>query len=84
MPPDWVILMALGGLFILLGIVAILWGRHEEQSYYHAITTRRDLREFLVHWPPRIEPGALKVGGWIAIVVGLVVLGLGSKFWLGK
>ncbi len=75
---DWVILMGLGGLFILLGLGAIIWGRREEKSYYDAISTRSDVREYVEHWPERPEPGALKVGGWIAITIGVLMLAAGG------
>ncbi len=71
---DWLIPLGVGGLFILLGLAAILWGRREEKSYDHSLSTRADLREFMEHWPSRPQPGSLKVGGWIAVIVGLVVL----------
>lgn len=79
---EWYWLMGFGGLFILLGIGAILWGRNEEKSYFNAIASRIDVREFLNHWPPRPEPGALKIGGRIAITVGLLMLIIGGIFWL--
>ncbi len=79
---DWFILMGMGGLFILLGLVAIIWGRREEKSYYDSLSTRHDAREFLEHEPERPEPGALKIGGWIAIAVGLVMVAMGGAFWL--
>ena len=50
---DWLMVIALGGVFVLLGIVALLWGRHEEKSYYDAIATRPDAREYLNHSPYR-------------------------------
>ncbi len=71
---DWLMPVGVGGLFILLGLAAILWGRREEKSYDYLLSTRADLREFMEHWPPRPQPGSLKVGGWIAVIVGLVVL----------
>ncbi len=80
--PEWFVLIGSGGLFILLGIGAILWGRSEEKNYYNAISTRTDVREFLNHWPPRPEPGALKIGGRIAIIIGLLLLIIGGIFWL--
>ncbi len=79
---EWLVLIGMGGLFILLGIGSIMRGRSEEKSYYDTISTRLDVREFLNHWPPRVEPGALKIGGRIAIVVGLVLLIIGGIFWL--
>ena len=79
---DWFILMGLGGLFILLGLAAIFWGKQEEKSYNSSLSTHADMREYLEHWPPRPEPGALKVGGWIAIATGLILLALGGAFLL--
>lgn len=79
---DWLILMGMGGLFILLGVGAIIWGRSEEKGYYNAISRRYDVREFLEHLPLRPQPGALKIGGWIAIAVGVVMLVMGIIYWL--
>jgi hypothetical protein len=79
---DLWILIGLGGLFILLGVGAFFWGRGEEKSYYKAISTRTDIREYMEHTPERPEPGGLKVGGLIAIFVGLVMLIMGGAFWL--
>lgn len=76
------IFVGLGGLFVLLGLVAILWGRGEEKSYYNAIANLRDVREYIDHTPERPEPGALKAGGVIAIVIGLVLAVMGGAFWL--
>ena len=76
------ILMGMGGLFSLLGLAALFWGRHEEKSYYDSVSSHHDAREFLEHWPPRPEPGALKMGGWIAIGLGLLMLVMGGAFLL--
>ena len=76
------ILMGMGGLFILLGLGAIIWNRREEKSYYDSLTTRPDMREYLEHWPQRSEHGALKIGGWIAIAIGVLMLAMGGGFWL--
>ena len=79
---DWFILMGMGGLFILLGLAAIIWGRGEEKDYYDSLFTRNDVRESLERSPERPEPGALKIGGRIAIGVGLLMIVLGGAFWL--
>ncbi len=76
------ILMGLGGLFILLGLAGIIWGKREEKSYYDSLSTRPDVREFLEHWPQRPEPGAVKIGGWIAMAIGLLMLVMGGGFLL--
>jgi uncharacterized membrane protein len=79
---DWLILICMGGGFIVLGLIGILWGRYEEKKYFEAIAERRDVREFMSHWPERPQPGALRVGGWISIVLGVLLLVVGLILWL--
>ena len=80
--PDYFILMGMGGLFILLGLAAIIWGKTEEKGYYSSLSTRTDMREYLEHSPQRPESGALKVGGWIAMAIGLLMVVMGGAFLL--
>ncbi|MFC1900938.1 hypothetical protein ACFLYN_05025 [Chloroflexota bacterium] len=79
---DSIVLMVMGGLFILLGVIAFIWGKKEERTYYDTLSTRPDTREFMDHWPPRPQFGALKIGGWIAIAVGLMMTIWGLVTWL--
>ncbi len=79
---DWLIVMGMGGVFILLGLATFFWGKGEEKSYYDSISGRTDVREYLEHWPHRPEPEALKIGGWIAISIGLLMLAIGGLLWL--
>jgi hypothetical protein len=80
--PDHFMLMGLGGLFILLGVVGIIWGGREEKGYYNSMSTRPDVREYLEHSPEPPEPGALKIGGRIAIILGVLMLAGGGALWL--
>ena len=77
---DSFIMMGIGGLFLLLGIIAFLWARSEERGLNYDLSQRPDLREFITRWPIRVEPGALRVGGWIFITIGLVLIILGGIF----
>ncbi len=79
---DSFVLMGMGGLFVLLGIAAIIWGKREEKIYYDTLATRPDTREFLERWPRRPQFGALKIGGWIAIAVGVLMIVWGFASWL--
>jgi len=80
---EYFILMGVGGLFLVIGLIAFFWGKQEEKRYFDAIATRtNDLREFMAHWPPRPQPGASKTGGWIAIAIGVVLLVIGLALWL--
>ena len=78
---DCFIMMGIGGFFVLLGMVLIFWGRGEEKGYYDSLAARPDAREFLEHWPERPRVGAMKIGGWIALAVGLVLAVVGGAFW---
>ena len=75
---DLNILLGVGGLFILLGLAAIFWGKSEEKRYFNNIATRQDSREFLEGWPRRPQFGSLQAGGWIAIAVGVLMLIIGG------
>ncbi len=79
---DLVIPMVMGGLFILLGLGVVFWDRREQKSYYDAISTRGDVREYMEQSPKRPELGALKIGGIIAIIVGLLLVIMSGAFWL--
>ncbi|MBI2979534.1 MAG: hypothetical protein HYY41_01710 [Chloroflexi bacterium] len=74
---DWLVLMGMGGGFILLGLIAIIWGGREEKGYYNSLSGHKDVREFMEHWPPRPQFGALKIGGRIAIIIGVLLLATG-------
>ncbi len=79
---DHLTFVVVGGLFIVFGIGLIVWGFREEASYYESISHRMDVREFVTHWPPHPQPWALKLGGLIAIAVGLGLIGWGVYFWV--
>ncbi|GAG18388.1 unnamed protein product, partial [marine sediment metagenome] len=46
------------------------------------LVTHTDLREFLERSPEHSEHSSLKIGGWIAIVLGIVMLGVGGGLQL--
>jgi hypothetical protein len=80
---DCLILLGIGGVFLVIGILAYIWGKREETSYYRELAKRPgDAREFMERWPPRQQPGALKLGGVIAIVLGGVLMVTGGVFCL--
>ena len=83
MPNDALKTMAIvGGCFIILGLIMILWDWREKRNYYNSITSHMDAREFLDEWPPRAQFGALKVGGLISAAIGILMLIVGGVFWL--
>jgi hypothetical protein len=80
---DFFFLTVVGGVFLVLGLFAMFWGRREEKQYFEKIATRTgDLREFMNAWPPRPQPGALKLGGWIAIAIGVLTAITGLAFFI--
>ena len=74
-------LLVIGGVFILLGVAVILWDWIEKNGYLSSISHHLDTREYLDGWPHRPQFGALKTGGWLAIILGIVMLVLGVVFW---
>ena len=80
---NWLILVIMGGVFILLGVGALYWGRREERDYTDHVATRTDdMREFMVGWPFRPQVGAPKLGGLIAMIIGIIVLATGIVLYL--
>ena len=67
-------MVIIGGVFILLGVAVIVWDWVEKNGYFSTISHHRDTREYLEAWPPRPEFGALKIGGWISIILGIAIL----------
>lgn len=74
--------MAMGGFFAIVGVILIFWGRAEKKSYYDSLAGRTDAREFLEHWPERPRVGTLRIGGWVALAIGLLMVVMGGAFWL--
>ena len=70
---DWLTPLGIGCLFILLGLAAIFRGRSEEKRYYDSLASRTDVREF-VERPQHPQFEALKIGGWIAITIGVLMV----------
>jgi ribose/xylose/arabinose/galactoside ABC-type transport system permease subunit len=68
------IVATLGGVFTLLGAALIILGYREEKRIVNDIAQRQDARKFITRFPPRLEAGGLKVGGLIALVIGVVLL----------
>ena len=67
------IILGMGGFFILLGVVFILWNRREKKSYYNSILTRRDVKEFITHEPERSWLNAWQIGGRISLIIGIML-----------
>jgi uncharacterized membrane protein len=81
---DWFILLIVGGVFLIIGIILLLWGRYEGKRLLEALASRRDLREFTLGNKANPQPLALKIGGWIAIAVGVILLVVGIIFFFTK
>jgi hypothetical protein len=71
---DLIIMIIIGGIFVVLGIIGFIFGKKEEGTYYGTISERIDVREFMDHLPWRPEPDSLRIGGKIAMAVGVVLL----------
>ena len=73
------VILVMGGFFLLLGIIFILWNKREKKRYYNSILlTRRDIKESLTHEPQRSWLHAWQTGGRISLIVGIVLLIIGG------
>ena len=73
------IILVLGGCFLLLGIIFILWNKREKNRYYNSILlTRRDIKETITHEHERFWLQAWQIGGRISLAVGIVLLIIGG------
>ena len=81
MAGEWSILAIVGAVFVVLGVIGILWGRAEQKKLDEALTTHVDVREFISHWPERPQPEALKIGGLIALALGILLVIIGLIIW---
>ena len=79
---DWYILIIVGGVFVVLGALGLFWGRHEEKRIFEALSQQPDLREFSLEHVETPQPGALKIGGWIAGALGVLMIVVGLILWL--
>jgi hypothetical protein len=74
-------LVIVGGVLLLLGIGGLIWGWYEEKRLFEELAAQRDLREFSLKHVESPQPGALKIGGWIAIAAGVLVMIVGFVLW---
>jgi hypothetical protein len=84
MSGDARVILILGGVFVFLGILALLWGNREESSWWGSISEHFDVREYMDHTPGRFEPDALRIGGKISIAVGIVLCLIAAGFIIWK
>jgi hypothetical protein len=76
------IILGMGGFFVLLGIIFMLGNRREKRKYYNSILlTRRDIKETITHEHERFWLQAWQIGGWISLIVGIVLLIIGGILW---
>ncbi len=76
------VILGMGGFFVLLGIIFILWNRREKNKYYNNILlTRRDIKETITREHERFWLHAWQIGGRISLIVGIVLLIIGVILW---
>ena len=77
------VILGMGGFFVLLGIIFILWNRREKNKYYNNILlTQRDIKEIITREHERFWLLAWQIGGRVSLVVGVVLLIIGGVMWL--
>ncbi len=81
--PHLLIMIVLGGTFLVVGLGIFLGARRGERRYYDGLTSRTDMREFVDRSEDRPGYRSLRLGGLISIIIGAVVLGIagGLSLW---
>jgi hypothetical protein len=77
---NYFIPIGIGGLFTIVGLVMVVWGRRGEKKYSESLSSRTDMKEFLEQWPKHFGYDSVKLGGLIFIAVGVVLLALALVF----
>ena len=77
---DWIILFGMGGFFTVVGLVLVVTGRSGEVNYIQRLSRRPDLRKYVQRQSLTMYE-AWKVGGWVTLAVGLVMLAVGGGLW---
>ena len=76
------VILGLGGFFVLLGIIFVLWNRREKNKYYnHILLTQRDIKETITREHERFWLLAWQIGGRVSLIVGIVLLIIGGILW---
>ena len=76
------VILGMGGFFVLLGIIFIFGNRREKRKYYNSILlTQRDIKETITREHERFWLQAWQIGGWISLIVGIVLLIIGGILW---
>ena len=79
---DYQVILGLGGFFVLLGIIFILWNKREKKRYYnHILLTQRDIKETITREHERFWLLAWQIGGRVSLIVGIVLLIIGGVLW---
>jgi len=80
--PGTLVMIVMGGAFVGAGIGVLFCERKKRKSYYDGLVSRYDLREFFERSPKNPEHSSLRIGGWITIIIGIVMLGIGGSLQL--
>jgi len=75
-------ILGMGGFFILLGVIFILWNKKEKKAYYNSILTQKDVKEFITHEPERPWLNAWQIGGRMSVILGILLALAGGILWL--
>jgi hypothetical protein len=73
------VILGMGGFFVFLGIIFILWNKREKERYYNSILlTRKDIKETITREHERFWLHAWRIGGKISLIVGIILLIIGG------
>ena len=77
---SWVIILISGGALAAFGGILFIWAVLERRGIIEVLVRQdanRDVKDLLDDRRISLGPQSLKIGGWVAIAVGVVLLILG-------
>jgi len=81
MNKDAYIILGMAAFFLLLFITAFLRARVDDRKIDDAICQRKDVKGYGAF---HIESGSLRIGGWICLLIALVLFIMGIAFLATK
>lgn len=75
------IIIGIGGLFLIGGVLLVVLSTIKKRQYEEGFSSKVDVGDFLEEVGRPVYE-SLGAGGWISIAIGILLLAIGSVFWL--
>ena len=84
MNADLIPMLVMGSVFLAGGVIALVTWTRAASHYEGSLGRTTDLEDFLGEWSERPWLQAWRVGGWLGVAVGLVLIVISLVLGLGN